>query len=636
MSPTEARRPDPAAQSREAGHDAAAAIATASDEGVWATLRRGLAVSPEITRGLGLTLALAVLATSGRIVVPITVQQAVDNGFTAAGDVAVAPILTLVGVAALAVLLTGVLTYMVNVRLFKATEAGLATLRSRAFRHIHDLSVLTQSTERRGALVSRVTTDVDTISTFVQFGGLLLIVSTGQLIVITILMVVYSPLLAAVAWLCVLPLLLGLRPLQLLLSRFYGQVRERMGSLLAAVSEAVVGAATIRAYAAERQVGARIDEAITAHRRSAVQAGVLASSIFTGGTLVWGVTVAVVLGVGLVVGVDGDLTLGELLAFLFLVQLFTAPIQVATEVLNELQNAVAGWRRVIAVLDTPADVADPAGTERAEELPPGPLAARFEHVSYAYPAGPLVLRDVTLDIPARCAVAVVGETGSGKTTLARLLTRLQDPRSGRVLLSGVDLRAVPFAELRRRVVLVPQEGFLFDTTLRENVRLGRLDADDPAVELAVTELGLDDWVAGLPHGLDTRVGQRGESLSAGERQLVAVARAYLADPDLLVLDEATSAVDPATEVRLQRALDGLTRGRTSVAIAHRLSTAEAADLVVVVDAGQVVETGSHDELVAADGAYARLHASWLAQRSRARGRSTRPETRPETRSEVSP
>ena len=207
----------------------------------------------------------------------------------------------------------------------------------------------------------------------------------------------------------------------------------------------------------------------------------------------------------------------------------------------------------------------------------------------------------------------MGETGSGKSTLAKLLTRLMDPTEGTVRIDGVDLREVRFSSLRERVVLVPQEGFLFDATLRENVRFGRPDATDEDVKLALTELGLDAWLAGLPQGLATEVGQRGESLSAGERQLVALARAYLADPDLLVLDEATSAVDPSTEVRLQRALEGLTRGRTSIAIAHRLSTAEAADEVIVVDRGRIVERGPHRDLVRQDGVYAALHASWASQ-----------------------
>jgi ABC-type multidrug transport system fused ATPase/permease subunit len=211
----------------------------------------------------------------------------------------------------------------------------------------------------------------------------------------------------------------------------------------------------------------------------------------------------------------------------------------------------------------------------------------------------------------------VGATGSGKTTIARLVARFTDPSSGRVLLDGADLRDLSLASLRERVVLVPQEGFLFDGTLLENMAYGlRGDrqADDRAlVGEAVDALGLDTWVAELVRGLDTPVGQRGESLSAGERQLVALVRAYLAAPDLLLLDEATSAVDPATEVRIARALASLTRGRSTLTIAHRLSTAEAADAVVVVDAGVVVEHGHHDELVARDGLYASMHRAWVSQ-----------------------
>jgi putative ABC transport system ATP-binding protein len=238
---------------------------------------------------------------------------------------------------------------------------------------------------------------------------------------------------------------------------------------------------------------------------------------------------------------------------------------------------------------------------------------RFEAVSFAYPGGPPVLRDVDVDLGPRLRVAVVGETGSGKTTFARLMTRLMDPASGRVLVGGVDLRAVPFDSLRRRVVMVPQEGFLFDATLAENLRYGRPGASDDELTAAVTELGLGDWLTSLPDGLGTAVGQRGESLSAGERQLVALVRASLADPDLLVLDEATSAVDPQTESMLAGALDGLLRDRSSVTVAHRMSTAEAADEVLVFDDGELVERGRHADLVVAGGVYARLHASWVAQ-----------------------
>ena len=592
-------------------------------ESARSVLRRGVAFSPELARGLPVTLLLALLSSAGRVLVPVAVQQTIDRGIRGESGARPGLVLVMTGLAALGLVVTTVAAYAANRRIFRSTEAGLATLRTKAFRHVHDLSVLSQNTEQRGALVARVTTDVDTISTFVQWGGLLLVTSSAQLLVATVLMAIYSWPLALLVWICFLPLLLGFRALQRIVSRAYALVRERVGEMLGAISESVVGADTIRAYAVERRTQERIDTAVQAHASSAIRAQRLVALSFSSGVLVSGLVVAAVVGVGTWLGVAGRLTLGELVAFLFLVQLFTGPVQIGTEVLNELQNASAGWRRVLAVLDTPADVADPA--DGGVELPRGPISVRFDHVRFAYPGGPDVLRDVDLDLPPRARVAVVGETGSGKTTLAKLLTRLMDPTGGRVLVDGVDLRDVRFSSLRERVVLVPQEGFLVDDTLRANIAWGSDHRADPSraaqrgvagrdgVLLALTELGLLEWAEQLPHGLDTQVGQRGESLSAGERQLVALARAYLADPDLLVLDEATSAVDPATEVRLQRALDGATRGRTSVAIAHRLSTAEAADLVVVVEAGEVVDVGPHRDLVQRSPVYRRLHASWAAQ-----------------------
>ena len=598
-----ATRSQPAADAR--------GIESSAGLGTWATLRRGLELSPELGKGIGVTLGLALVSTIGRVLVPFVVQQTTDRGILAPGGPDVDLVVRLVLLAAVVVLATAVTSYFVNVRLFRSSEAGLATLRLKAFRHIHDLSVLTQNTERRGSLVSRVTSDVDTISMFVQFGGLILIVSLGQLTVATVLMVIYSPLLALLVWVCFLPLFFLIPRFQGMVGRAFTLVRQRVGELLGAVSEAVVGAATIRAYGVEDRTAARIDEAIERHRSAAVRAQVKAVMSFTTGQLVSGLTMAAVIVVGTVLAVQGRLTLGELLAFLFLVNLFTQPVQMASEILNEMQNAVAGWRRVIGVIDTPADISDPG--EDGQRLPRGPITVDFDGVTYAYPGGPPVLRDVRLSIAPRSRIAIVGETGSGKTTLAKLLTRLIDPSEGAVRIDGVDLRQVRFDSLRGRVVLVPQEGFLFDAPLLDNIRFGRPEATDDEVRLALTELGLDSWLEGLPQGLETEVGQRGESLSAGERQLVALARAYLADPDLLVLDEATSAVDPATEVRLQRALDGLTRGRTSIAIAHRLSTAEAADEVVVVDKGEVVERGPHRDLVGAGGVYSHLHASWVAQ-----------------------
>lgn len=582
-----------------------------SEAGTLATVRRGLALSPELTRGFGLTLFLAGLATLGRLAVPVAVQQGTDHGLLAEGGPDVRYTLLMAGATALVVVLLSAATYAVNVRLFTAAESGLATLRTRAFRHIHDLSVLTQSTERRGALVSRVTSDVDTISQFVQFGGIMLILSVGQVLAVTVLMVLYSPWLALTVWLTFLPMLLGIRRLQPFVGRGYTRVRERVGTMLGAITESIAGASTIRAYGIQQVTRERTTEAVLAHRAAAVRAQTRTVTVFTLGMLSSGVAVAAVVGVGALLVGRGWISLGEMVAFVFLVQLFTAPVNQATEILNELQNAVACWRRVIGIIDTPADVADPADGVESHR---GPATVTFEGVSFAYPRSGRVLHEVDLAFEAGQRHAIVGETGSGKTTVAKLMTRLQDPAEGAVRLDGVDLRQITFASLRRRIVLVPQEGFLFDTTLAENLRFAAPEATDAELLAAADELDLRDWVDTLPAGLGTPVGQAGESLSAGERQLVALLRARLADPDLLVLDEATSAVDPGTEVRVQRALEQLTQGRTSVAIAHRLSTAENADVVVVMDSGHVEAVGHHREVLAASPTYQRLHASWAAQR----------------------
>jgi len=580
-----------------------------TERGAFATLAHGIRLTPEFREGLVVTLLLALLATAGRVVVPVAVQQTLDNGLLRpeGADLGLVRIACAAGL--VAVLVTAVAGYATNVRLYRTTENGLSALRVRAFRRVHDLSVLHQAAERRGSLVSRVTSDVDTISTFMQWGGLLIVVSAAQLALATVLMLFWSWQLTLLVYLCFVPLVFAVKAFQLRLEGAYRVVRERVGEMLGVVAETVVGAPVIRAYGVQARTAERLDRSVEATRVAQTKAQGIAALTFSAGELVAAFATGAVVVVGVLLGVAGDITTGRLVGFLFLVTLFVQPVQIATEVLNEAQNAVAGMRRVLGVLDTPSDVADP---EDGRALPPGPVGVRFEQVSFAYPGGPEVLRGVDLEIAPRTRIAVVGETGSGKTTFAKLLTRLMDPTRGRVLLGGVPLEELSFASLRSRVVMVPQDGFLFDSTVAANVRFGRLGASDDDVVQAFEVLGLADWLEQLPAGVHTEVGERGESLSVGERQLVAIARAYLADPDLLVLDEATSAVDPATEVRLQWALDSLTRGRTTLAIAHRLSTAEAADEVLVVDAGVVVQRGPHAALLAEDGVYARLHASWTS------------------------
>jgi putative ABC transport system ATP-binding protein len=580
-------------------------------DGGFAVLRRGLKLAPDFTHGLGITATLAMIATVGRIIIPIAVQRTLDKGILASGGPDFAVVRNMVLLSALAVLATAASSYAMNVRLYKSSERGLATVRTKAFRHVHDLSLLHQQAEQRGALVSRVTSDIDTVTIFIQEGGMILFIAFAQIMIATAVMAVYSWQLTLLVWVCFLPMFLTMRWVQARAGQAFGGVRKRVGSMLGEVSEMLVGADVVRAYGIEARAERRISAAVRETKRAQTKAFRLLVVTFSIGELVAGLATAGIVVVGVMLGVDGRITAGKLAAMMFLVTLFIMPVQFGAEMLNEAQNAIAGWRRIVGLLESPPDVVDPKDSGVAPS--DGPLSVRFDEVVFAYPGGAPVLHSLSTEIRPRTRVAVVGETGSGKTTFAKLLTRLMDPSSGQVLINDVALKEIGFETLRKRMVMVPQDGFLFDTTVADNVRYGKLSATDEEVRQAFDDLGLTDWLEGLTDGLETRVGQRGESLSAGERQLVALARAYIADPDLLVLDEATSAVDPATEVRISRALDGLTRGRTSIAIAHRLSTAEAADEVFVFDAGRIVERGSHRELVGAGGVYSGLHESWARQ-----------------------
>lgn len=591
------------------------AVGEGAQLGAFATVRRGLSYSPEITQGIGWTLALTIAASLGQVIIPLTVQQVIDKGISADGGVDIAFTVRWALIAALAMVVTSLCSYAMTARLYTAAESGLATLRTKAFRHVHDLSLLTQNTERRGALVSRVTSDVDQISQFLVFGGLMLVVSLGQILVATVVMGIYSWQLTLVVWLCFAPLFLSLRWFQRRLSLAYGKVRALVGVMLGVIAEPVVGAAVVKAHAIEDRTQARIDASIDDYKRASISAQKFTVVSFSLGGLSGGLANAGVIVIGIWLGMAGHLSTGTVLAFAFLVSLFVNPVQMGTQIITDAQNALVSWRRVIGVLETPADLVDP-GPE-GQVLPRGPIDVELRDVTFTYPGTERpVLRDLDLDLAAGTRVAVVGETGSGKSTIAKLLTRLMDTTSGAVLLDGVDIRRIDATSLRRSVVLVPQEGFLFDDTLAANARYGKLEATEEQITVSARALGLGDWLEGLPDGLETRVGQRGESLSAGERQLVALIRAHLADPDLLVLDEATSAVDPQLEMRINRALETLMKGRTSLTIAHRLSTAENADEVVVIDAGRIVQRGPHGLLKnQPDTVYARLYASWVAQRA---------------------
>ncbi|MEX2324522.1 MAG: ABC transporter ATP-binding protein [Nitriliruptoraceae bacterium] len=596
-----------------------------SDVSAWDTLVRGIRMSPQLRVGLPVTMLLALIATAGRAIIPIAVQQTIDRGFGAgAGNVDLAMVGRIVSWSAVAVAITALASAAMNYRLAAVVESALSDTRVHAFAHIHDLSMLHQASQQRGSLVGRVTTDVDEISRFMQWAGLNLITAIGQLTVATIVMLVYSWQLALVVLITFIPFVLAARWFQQRLMRAYMIVRENIGRLLATIAEAVVGADVVRAYGVTARTQHNLDTAIDAHRTSAVRAGGYVAGFSGSGEVFGALATAGVVVAGVILGVAGDVSPGTVVAFLFLITLFVDPVLIAGEVINEGQTAIAGWRRVLDVLDIEPDVADPPD---GRNLGAEPLNVHFEDVEFRYPkpgegaanaSGPWVLHDIDVTIAARSRVAIVGETGSGKTTFAKLLTRLMDPTHGRVVVGGIDLREVTFASLRQRIVMVPQDGMLLEGTIADNVRMGRDEISDAEVTEAFGAIGLADWLDELPDGVLTPVGERGNALSAGERQLVALVRAYVAEPELLVLDEATSAVDPHTEVRLQRAIVGIAHGRTTVTIAHRLSTAEAADEVIVFDQGRIVQHGRHDELVAADGIYRRLHATWVSGTRRRR------------------
>ncbi|HEX7095539.1 MAG TPA: ABC transporter ATP-binding protein [Acidimicrobiales bacterium] len=571
-------------------------------------LRRGLKISPELRVGLVVTVLLSLTMAIGRLTVPILVQQIIDRGVRDDGGFRPGFVYGACVVAAVVIVAVMLLARVTQLRLVRTAEATLLGLRVRVFDHVHKLSLAEHTDSRRGVLTARVTSDIESLAQFMQWGAVSWIVNGAIILGTIVAMAVYAwPLLLVVLGVY-LPLVPVLRYIQRAQLQAYDRVRNRVATTLGFTSEAVTGAAVVRAYGYTNATRRRLHRAVDDQCREQIRAYRWFAFLMPI-TDMFGVTaMSLVVGLGVWFGDDLGLSAGRLVAFVFLVNLVLNPVTELGEVLDQTQTALAAWGKVLRVLDTPIDVVEP---ERGVTLPDGPLPVSVRGVRFAYRTGGTVLHDVDVDIAAGSHVAIVGETGSGKTTFARLLVRLADPTSGEVRVGGADLREVDGNERRRRIRMVPQDGFLFDTTIRENIRTGRPDAADDEIDAAIEQLGLRWWVDSLPLGLDTPVGERGDSLSVGERQLVSLARAQIADPSLLVLDEATSAVDPETELAVSDALAKLAAGRTTVTIAHRLSTAERADRVLVFDKGRIVEDGTHDELVEQGGIYATLYRSWL-------------------------
>jgi putative ABC transport system ATP-binding protein len=579
------------------------------------TIGRGMRVAPALSHGLGLTFGFAFLGTGARLVIPILIQQSIDHGLQP-NQVRVSFIAMLGVIGACCVVVSSVSLRVATKRLGTRAEEGLFALRIKLFDHIHRLSLADHNEEKRGALVSRVTSDIETLTMFFSWGGLSLLLDSSQMIAVASVMLAYDWRLALVAFAVSAPLVLVLRLVQAKLVSAHNISRERNAQLLGVFSEMVSGAETLRAYGAVDHVVDSVAKDVRRRGDSNIRAGVIGAFLFPSGEVFAVFTVMAVVGAGLLIGPAGGLTAGALVGFVFLTYRFLEPIAEFTEVIDQVQSAVASLRRVLGVLDTPIGPAQPAAPIL---LPKGALSIDFVDVSFAYGSrlddvddDTPVLNSINLHVPGGQHIALVGPSGSGKTTLARLIARLADPTLGNVLLGGVGLTRVENADLRRRLIVVPQEPFLFADTIAYNLRFASPDATDAVLQDAFSDLELNDWLETLPNGIDTHVGQRGGSLSAGERQLVALVRAAVVRPDVLILDEATSSVDASTEVRISRALRKLALGRTTVSIAHRLSTAARAERVILLENGRIVEDGSHDQLIAKNGRYARQYQTWVS------------------------
>jgi ATP-binding cassette subfamily B multidrug efflux pump len=484
-------------------------------------------------------------------------------------------------------------------------QRALTDIRSDLFRHLHRLSLSYYDTHIVGVVVSRVINDVETISDLLTQGLVQLLGDLLVLVGIVVVMLTLNPRLALLAF-TVVPIMVVLtRVFSRHARRAYRRTRSTVAAVVGDLAEEIAGMRVIQAFAREDASRARFAQVNDDNRNANISAMSL-SFVFQPATDYLGtLATAIVLWFGGLAVARGELTVGVLVAFLAYVTRFFQPIQELSQLQTTMQSAMAGGEQVVELLDTQPQIEDRPG---AGELPPIDGRVTFENVTFRYsPDGPLVLRGIDLNIEPGQTVALVGPTGAGKTSIASLCMRFYDVSGGAIRLDGTDIRDVTQRSLRRQTGMVTQDSFLFAGTMADNIRFGRPGAAQAEVEAAARLANAHEFITLMEQGYETRVLEGGANISLGQRQLVCIARAALADPRLLILDEATAHVDTVTEALIQDALDRLFAGRTSIVIAHRLSTIEDADLILVVNGGQIVERGTHAELLARDGVYRNLY-----------------------------
>jgi ABC-type multidrug transport system fused ATPase/permease subunit len=575
----------------------------------WGKTRRRIGVLWRLTRPYRGRTALSVVslltATATALAPPLLAKYALDDAL----DGNLTHLSLVVGLFVAAGLANWGMTYVETYLTGWVGERILADLRAQLFSHLQDLSLGFYERNRAGVLISRLTNDIEAIDMLVTDGVTTLVQSTLMLAGTAVLLVILDWRLA-LATLAVIPFMtIATVMFRSRSARVYAAVRERLGLVTATLAEDIAGMRMVQAFTREETAMENFGEVTGRYRESNMQTVLLNGFYFPFVDLLSSVALAVVLGYGGHLYFAGALSIGTLFAFMLYVNNFSDPVQQLSQLYNTFLSATAALDKIIGVLDEPPDVVD---RPDARELPRVEGHVQFEGVRFAYGRGDEVLHGIDLDVPAATTVALVGHTGAGKSTIAKLLARFYEPTEGRITVDGHDLNDVTQASLRTQLGVVPQEGFLFAGTVADNIAFGRPDARPEEIVQAAQTVGAHDFILRLEDGYETQLGERGSRLSLGQRQLVAFARALLADPRILVLDEATSSVDIGTERTIERALRTLLADRTAFVIAHRLSTIRGADLIVVLEHGRIVEQGSHDELLRRGGLYTSLYGDWAA------------------------
>jgi ATP-binding cassette subfamily B protein len=576
----------------------------------WAQTARRVSTLARLTGPYRTRTTLAVVslvaATLTALAPPFLAKLAIDDGISEGDLDALTVIVALFIVAGLANLVASMAqTYFTG----WTGERILADLRNKLFRHLQRLSLGYYERNRAGVVISRLTNDVEALDQLVTDGVTSLFQNTLMLVGTAVILFVLDWRLALVA-LAVFPLMaIATSLFRSRSSRAYRSVRERLGLVTATLAEDIAGMRVVQSFTREQANQRQFRSVNNRYRDSNQETVVLNGIYFPFVDFLSAVATATVLGFGGWLTLEGEITVGTLFAFLLYLANFFDPVQQLSQLYNTFLSAVAALDKIMDVMDEEPEIVD---RRDAAPLPQIDGHVRFDSVRFGYGAGPEILHGIDLDVPAGTTVALVGHTGAGKSTIAKLLARFYDPRDGSITIDGHDLRDVAQESLRRQLGIVPQEGFLFAGTVRENIAFGRPDTTDEDVAAAARAVGAEEFVLELENGFETEVAERGSRLSLGQRQLVAFARALLADPRILILDEATSSVDIGTERRIELGLRRLLAGRTAFIIAHRLSTIRRADLIVVLEHGEIVEQGTHDELVALRGRYRSLYGDWAA------------------------